>query len=151
MPRYPLPAAKIAPLGWFALGLPAAFLLSFFTNPAFAGTLGLSFGAALMAFALRRDRGPVPLWLALPGPAVFAFVSGSFAHGFLRHAEMRTPARVAEGVGEVLLMILANGDLPVEGSQRLDPWPWIGITWLGLTLFVGAVWWRTPRAATQGR
>lgn len=153
MPRYPLPVAQVSPLSWLALGLPVAFALSFFTSPAFAAAFGLSFGAALMAFALRRDRRPVPRWLALPGPAVFAFIAGSFGHGFLRHPEMKTPARLAESMGEVLLTIWANGDLPLEGSPRLNPWPWIGAAWIGLTLVAGAILWRRQRPAPtpQGR
>ena len=151
MPRYPVPIAKVTPLGWFALGLPVAFLLNFFTSPGFAGALGLSFGAALMAFSLRRGGGHVPLWLALPGPAVFAFLAGSFGHGFLRHAEIKTPARIAEGLGEALLMVFANGELPLEGAQRLNPWPGIGAVWLGLSILAGIVLWATQRSVPGGQ
>lgn len=126
----PLPPA----VQWFALSLAAVFPVTFFVSPIFPASLALSLGALATALDLARQDRRVPVWLILPGTGVFAFLLGAFADGFARHPQMNFTGRVLEGGGETILMIFAEGHLPIEDTEPLQPWVWVGASWVGLSL-----------------
>lgn len=126
----PLPPA----VRWFALSLAAVFPVTFFASPVFAVSLALSLGAVATALDLARQDQRVPVWLILPGTCVFAFLLGGFADGFARHPQMNFTGRMIEGGGETILMTFTQGHLPFEGTEPLQPWAWVGASWIGLSL-----------------
>lgn len=123
------PSRHLSSLQWFGWALPAGFLVSFFVAPIFAVTFTLSLGAVAAAFHARWRRHAAPLWLAAPAPAVFALMAGSFVHGFSRHPAMHVWPRIAEGIGETVAIMMANGHLPLEGATPLAPWWHVTAVW----------------------
>lgn len=123
------PSRHLSSLQWFGWALPAGFFISFFVAPIFAVTFTLSLGAVAAAFHARWRREAVPLWLAVPAPAVFALVAGSFVHGFTRHPAMHVWPRIAEGIGETVAIVMANGHLPFEDAAPLAPWWHVAAVW----------------------
>lgn len=134
MPTYPdRPPAAPQPLQWFALSIAGGFFLGLFVYWAFAALFALSLGALATAFDQARLHQRVSIWLAVPGPAVFAFVAGSFLQGFSGPPEIDLRARLIAGALEAGVMMFSGGVVPIEGVQRLSPWPHIAGCWIGLT------------------
>lgn len=141
MPTHPdRPSAAPQPLQWFAFSIAGGFFLSFFVYWVFAALFSLSLGALATAFDQARLHQRVSIWLAVPGQAVFAFVAGSFLHGFSSLPEFDFRARLIAGALEAGVMMLGGGVVPIEGAKRLSPWSHIAGSWAGftaVTLLVG--------------
>lgn len=120
-------------LQWFALSIAGGFFLSFFVYWVSAALLALSLGAVATAFDRARRGERVSRWLALPATAVFAFVAGSFFHGFSFQPNVDFRGRVVMGATEVFLMTSTGGDLPPEGATRIAPWRHVALSWVALT------------------
>lgn len=138
------------PLQWFALSIAGGFFLSFFVYWVFAALLALSLGAVATAFDRARRGERVSLWLALPATTVFAFVAGSFLHGFSSQPNVDFRGRVVMGATEMFLMLITGGDLPLEGVARIAPWRHVAASWValtGLVLLLGG--WRKRRRGNR--
>lgn len=141
MPTYPDRAKRPHPLQWFALSIAGGFFLSFFVYWVFAALLALSLGAVATGFARAREDRRISAWLVLPAPGVFAFVIGSFFHGFAYQAEVSLRGRIVMGVAEVGLMTFTGGETPLEGAARISPWGHVAVSWVALSavaLFLNA-------------
>ncbi|HLP26294.1 MAG TPA: hypothetical protein VK477_11490 [Acidobacteriota bacterium] len=135
------------PLRWFALSIAGGFFLSFFVYWVFAALLAVSLGAVATTFKQTRQGQRVSAWLALPAVGVFAFAAGSFLHGFSSPQDVDFRGRVVMGATELLLMIFAGGNLPLEGAARVAPWRHVAVAWVVLTglVFLLSAWMRRHR------
>lgn len=136
MPSDPDRAQRAHPLQWFALSIAGGFFLSYFVYWIFAALFALSLGAVATGFDQARQGQRVSAWLSVPATGVFAFVTGSFVQGFAHPAGIDIRSRIVIGAAEAVLMMVSGGDVPLEGVERISPWPHVAVAWVAFTSLV---------------